>query len=114
MPLAINPLFSQLRFGVLVLAVQLVIIVLFVIFVQYGEQANKDSDAFFNKSHAAYDDVPNYYASAHFTAVLDWFPTPFTLHSMSTLVYGERGQTQSIHSDRCLRTCSRRKWRTLL
>ena len=59
-----NPLFSQLRFGVLVIGVQIVIIILFVIFVQYGDQANKDPVSFFNKTYAAYDDVHNYYASA--------------------------------------------------
>ena len=59
-----NPLFTQLRFGVLVIGVQIAIIILFVIFVQYGDQANKDPASFANKSYAAYDDVPNYYASA--------------------------------------------------
>ena len=64
MALFSNPLFSQLRFGVLVLGVQITIIILFVIFVQYGDQANKDPASFSNKSYAAYDDVSNYYASA--------------------------------------------------
>ena len=74
-----HPLVSRLRFGVLVLSVQVAIIILFVIFVQYGDQANKDPADFFNKSYVAYDEVPNYYPRARMR-VVQYCTELLTLH----------------------------------